>query len=253
MRAHAAQTEDRTSASALIRAQIERSGERIWRHQDFEGLPSTAVAQALSRLTRQGELDRLSKGIYYRPRQTAFGRSHPNPAALRELLASKQKLFPAGLSAANLLGFTTQNPKRREIATAARSLPRKLLGPDTIIHTRRPIAWNQLSETEAALLDFLRNRGETSELSTEETTGMLLELLSKKSRFENLLKAASTEPPRVRAMLGAIGEQLGKKPKKLQALKKGINPLSRFDFGLLSSLEHVDKWQAKERPCRETM
>ena len=253
MRTPAAQTEDQANAAALIRALIERGGERLWRHQDFEQLPSTAIAQALSRLSRQGELERLSKGIYYRPRQTAFGKSRPNPAALRELIASKHKLFPAGLSAANLLGFTTQNPRRREIATAARSLPRKLLGPNTIVYTRRPAAWNQLSESEAALLDFLRDRGESSEFSSEETTRMLLELLSRKGRFENLLKAASTEPPRVRAMLGAIGEQLGKKPKKLQALKEGMNPLSRFDFGLLSPLEHADKWQAKERAAHETM
>lgn len=253
MRTRTAQTEGHASAAAVIRAQIERGGERLWRHQDFEGLPSTAVAQALSRLSRQGALQRLSKGIYYRPRQTVFGKSRPNPAALRELLASKQKLFPAGLSASNLLGFTTQNPKRREIATAARSLPRKLLGPDTIVYTRRPIAWNQLSETEAALLDFLRNRGETSEFDAEETTTMLLELLSKKGRFENLLKAAATEPPRVRAMLGALGEQLGKNLKKLQALREDMNPLSRFDFGLLSSLKHADQWQAKERTSCETM
>ena len=36
-------------------------------------------------------------------------------------------------------------------------------------------------------------------------------------------------------------------------LKEGMNPLSRFNFGRLSSLEHVDQWQAKERQGRETM
>ena len=61
----------------MIRQRIERGGERLWRLEDFEGLPSMAVAQALSRLTRQGVIERLSKGTYYRSRQTTFGKSRP--------------------------------------------------------------------------------------------------------------------------------------------------------------------------------
>ena len=38
-------------------------------------------------------------------------------------------------------------------------LPRKLLGDDTVVHTRRPDVWKNLSETDAALLDFLRRAG----------------------------------------------------------------------------------------------
>ena len=239
-------TEKFQNASALIRDRIERGGERLWHHRDFGDLPSTAIAQALSRLARQGELERLSKGIYYRPRQTTFGKSSPNPAALRKLAEQKHKLFPAGLTAANLLGFTSQNPKRREIATTARSLPRKLLGEDTKAYTRRPAAWNELTDEEAALLDFLRNRGEASELSAGDTTELLLELLSKRGRFEQLLKAATSEPPRVRAMLGASGEQLGKRSKKLRPLRESLNPVSRFDFGRLSALEYAEEWQAEE-------
>src|SRR5690242_15308413 len=69
----------------IVRKRIERGGERLWRFEDFRDLPSIAVAQALSRLTRQGLLQRLSKGVYYRPRQTTFGNSLPNPAAIQKL------------------------------------------------------------------------------------------------------------------------------------------------------------------------
>ena len=118
-------------------------------------IPATAVAQALSRLTRRGALERLSKGVYYRPRPTAIGTSKPNPAAIQRLASRRKTVFPSGITAANLLGFTTQNPKRGEIATSALSLPRKLFGGDTVIHTRRPGAWANFSQTDAALLDFL--------------------------------------------------------------------------------------------------
>ena len=234
-------------ASAQVRQLVEQSGERLWRLQDFGELSFSAVAQALSRLARAGVLERLSKGIYYHPRATAFGKSRPNPSALQKLATHRKKVFPAGVSAANQLGFTTQTTRTAEVATSSLSLPRKLLGAETIIHSRRPEAWSGLTEEEAALLDFLRRRGETSELSPQATIERLLQLISVKGRFERLLAVADSEPPRVRAMLGAIGQQLGKRLRVLTVLRKELNPLTRFDFGVLSELKFARDWQAKER------
>jgi hypothetical protein len=230
-----------------VRGRIERGGERIWRFEDFKGVPFPAVAQAFSRLTRQGELARLSKGVYYRSRPTALGQSLPNSAALRHLAARRRPVFPAGLAAANLLGFTTQHARRSEVATSRLSLPRKLVGSDTIIHTRRPEAWARLSELDAALLDFLRRSGKTSELSSEATCRRTAALLGQSNRFERLLRIMPSEPPRVRAIVGAIGEGLGKPRAVLDRLRASLNPLSRFDFGVFSALKHAKRWQAKER------
>src|SRR5947208_2344248 len=69
----------------LVRQRIERGGERLWRFEDFRDLPFMAVAQALSRLARDETIERLSKGVYYRTRETTFGKSRPNPAAIRQL------------------------------------------------------------------------------------------------------------------------------------------------------------------------
>lgn len=79
-----------------------------------------------------------------------------------------------------------------------------------VIHTKRPEAWSSLSDTDAALLDFLRRGGETSELSPEETIRRTLALLSEPGRYRRLLKIADTDPPRLRAMLGALGQTLAK-------------------------------------------
>ncbi len=217
------------------------------------GMPFMAVAQALSRLTRQGVIQRLGKGLYYRSRMTTFGASRPNSAQVRSLPMRRKGVFPAGIGAANMLGFTTQNPARIELATNGPSLPRLIVGKETVIHTRRPEAWQALSETDAALLDFLRNRGESSELSPEETVDKLLVYFREPERFERLLKVGQSEPPRVRAMLGAIGQQLGQPESRLSALRKSLNSLSRFDFGSLAVLEYARKWQAKERKTRETI
>ena len=248
----AAQTTRYRHIASVVRRRIEHSGERLWRFEDFDGLPFTAVAQAFSRLTRGGQLERLSKGIYYRARQTRFGKSRPSPAAVRRLAARHKSYFPSGIMAANVLGFTTQNPRRGEVATSKLSLPRKLLGADTIIHTRRPEAWSRLSQTDAALLDFLRHGGRGSELSPEATIRRLIKLVSESDRFRRLLSVADTEPPRVRAMLGALGEQLGVGQRWLHRLRASLNPLSRFDFGRLTGLRHARAWQAKEQARRET-
>ncbi len=159
-------------------------------------------------------------------------------------------MFPAGVTAANLLGLTTQTASRSEIATNASSLPRKLVGSDTVIYTRRPEAWAGLTHAEAALLDFLRRGGRTGDLSPEETVRRTLALFRQPRRFERLLAVAGSEPPRVRAMIGAIGQEIGKNPARLGALRATLNPLSRFEFGMLSGLRWARHWQAKEHRHR---
>ncbi len=234
------------TVAGVVRSRIERGGERVWRLDDFRDLPFPAVAQALSRLARGGRLERLSKGTYYRGRSTAFGASRANPASVESIARRSRSIFPSGIAAASLLGFTTQVPARREVATHASSLPRKLVGPDATIHTRRPAAWADLSEVDAALLDFLRRRGGTSELPPRETIRRTLELLAQRGRYKRLLRIASTEPPRVRAMLGALGERLGTRQGSLAPLRDSLNSLSRFDFGVFAELPNARRWHAKE-------
>lgn len=245
-------TATRTTA-ATVRAKIEDGGERVWRLADFAGLPGTAVAQTLSRLTRRGTIERLGKGLYYRSRPTALGPSRPNPAQIRALTVFGKTVFPAGVAAANLLGLTTQNAARIELATPCLSLPRLLVGRDAIVHTRRPAAWTTLTEIDAALLDVLRNRGGFSELTPEDTVAKLLGFIREFGRIERLLAAAPSEPPRIRAMLGAVGQQIGQPRHQLDPLRKSLNPLSRFDFGVLAALAYSKEWQAKERKAREAL
>lgn len=228
-----------------VRQRVQRGGERLWRVADFRDASFAAVAQTLSRLARAGELQRLSKGVYYRSRSTAFGRSQPSPASVRKLAEDRRTVFPAGVAAANLLGFTTQASARSEVATSKLSLPRKLVGVDAIVHTRRPAIWAGLSAKDAALLDFLRRGARVSELPPEETVNRTLALIAERDRFDRLVGVAKHEPPRVRAILGAIGEQLGKKQAVLDRLRGSLNPLSRFDFGLLAGLPCARRWQAK--------
>lgn len=231
-----------------IRKEIEKHKGSYWTNSDFSALSTDAVSQTFSRMEREGALERVGKGLYYRPRKTRFGYSYPSQAEIQKFAEERKlvgNLHPAGVSAANLLGFTTQNAIHGEFATSANSVPRTIIGSRARLHTRRPSTWNDLSNIEASLLDFLRNKGELSELSPAETRRRLLDYFREGNTYERLVNVAGQEPPRVRAMLGAIGQELSKDSKSLENLRKNLKPLSRFDFGKLSNLKYAKEWQAK--------
>lgn len=217
-------------------------GERFWTYADFDRFPLATTAKALSRLAAEGRIVRTSKGYYYRPRQTVLGASRPSEIRAAEISAT-HPLQPSGISAANVLGFTTQNAGRAQYATTGPGVPTKLAGNK--VATRRPKERESLSPREGALLEFLRTRGTLSEYPPEETARMLIDLVKEEFPFPRLAAAALAEPPRVRAILGAIGEEAGQPPAALKALRESLNPLSRFDFGPLRALQHAKAWQAK--------
>jgi hypothetical protein len=228
------------STAKRVRTRVRRGGERLWRYADFSDLPSAAVSQALSRLARDGELVRVRKGVYFRPRPTVLGPSRPDPNAVAARAASA-KLHPAGLTAANWLGFTTQNPAKAEYASVVTAISNLR---NMQVHVRRSVSRETLTSTEAALLEFLRDRGNTSDLSASQTCERLLILLRNTDSFTRLAIAALKEPPRVRAMLGAAGEQLSVDPRVLARLRGSLSGLSRYDFGKLACLKAAKRWQA---------
>jgi len=95
------------------------------------------------------------------------------------------------------------------------------------------------------VLGFLRRGGRGSDLSPEDTARRLEKLLREGGRFARLARVAATEPPRVRALLGAVGEEIGAPPGQVAKLRASLNPLSRFDFGSFSALPNARPWQAK--------
>lgn len=231
------------SVANQVRQRVERGGERFWSLDDFSDLPAEAVAMTLSRLAKEGTLRRERKGLYYRSRHTPFGMSIPSASGSVALSLGDRPLHPAGLTAANLLGFTTQNPALAEYTTPAPVAPGAL--ENAHVRTRRPQSRRTLSAEDGALLEFLRERGQTSDLPAERTYERLYHLLSEPARFRRLSRAALDEPARVRAMLGALGQQVGAYESELRRLRKSLNPLSRFEFGLLGGLPHAREWQAK--------
>jgi hypothetical protein len=230
------------SVATQVSERVRKGGERYWSLSDFSDLSATAVAHALSRLAAKGELQRVRKGVYYRSKQTVLGPSLPSATAMVSLTA-KAPLHPSGLTAGTALGLSTQNPMRPEFATASAAVPSAVR--NAVVHTGRPLSRLDLDASDAALLELLRDRARYSDLSPKETVDRLVRMVSDHKRFERLIKAAHDEPPRVRAMLGALGERAGAPQEALDALRASLNPLTKFDFGVLRALPNAKDWQAR--------
>lgn len=217
-------------------------GERYWSLSDFRDLSAPAVAHALSRLAAEGALQRVRKGLYYRSKPTAIGASGPSASAAVAQTA-RAPLHPAGLTAGTALGLSTQNPARPEFATPAAAALGALR--NATVHTRRPPSRFELDARDGALLELLRDRARYSDLPPQETVRRLVSMVSDPARFKRLAEAALSEPPRVRAMLGALGELTSAPASALDSLRASLNPISKFDFGLLRALPNAKEWQAR--------
>lgn len=82
----------------------------------FRGLGTDeAIRQVLSRLVKEGEIDRLAHGIYYIPKiHPAFGKLMPSMEEVAEAVAAREhiRIRPAGAYALNKLGLSTQVPAK---------------------------------------------------------------------------------------------------------------------------------------------
>lgn len=82
-----------------------------------------AVDQAFSRLTKEGKLLRVGRGIAVTPVSSRFGTRAPAPEKVVQSLAvqSGEMVTPHGANAANALGLTQQVPIREVYLTLGRS------------------------------------------------------------------------------------------------------------------------------------
>ena len=111
---------------------------------------------------------------------------------------------------------------------------------------RRSATRTGLSAVAAAYLEVLRDLDRLSDLSPAATLQRLVALVKTQAvPFAELLRAAPPEPPRVRAMLGALGEHLPVAPGDLAALHESLSPYSRYEFGPLAALPTDARWGAR--------
>ena len=190
-----------TSVAAEVRRRVVSSRNRFWRPEDFDGSPD-AVAQALSRLARNGDLRRIRRGLYWRGTSTRLGMAPPPPGRLAGEVVDDTGTGPSGWSAALALGLSTQVPRREAIAVPGRA-PRS---PGPVHYVSRAASTKRRDEhlqpAEVALFEVLRDWNSLVEMPTMDAVDRIARLVDSGAiRPDRLARASETEPPRVRERL----------------------------------------------------
>ena len=186
---------------ATIRARVVRSRNRFWQPQDLTGSPSS-VHHTLADLVREGELQHVRKGLYWRGTHTVLGMSPPSTDALVAELAGRDGVGPSDLSAALMLRVSTQVPRRAQVAVPTR-VPQGIAAIEFSSRAARSgRRAAKLGAREVALLEVLEGWERLVEIPAEQAWGRLRDLISSGSvRPAALARAAKTEPAVVRGRL----------------------------------------------------
>ncbi|RWB69725.1 DUF6088 family protein [Mesorhizobium sp.] len=120
-----------TDLRSRMLARIASKPDEVWAPGDFADLGGrAAVDKTLQRLAAAGELRRIDRGLYDRPRTNALTGRPTVPdyrAVIRAVTRRDQaRTVLDGMTAANDLGLTTAVPARIEVLVDARLRPIKL-------------------------------------------------------------------------------------------------------------------------------
>ena len=166
---------------------LQSANGQIFSVADFLDLgPRPTVDQALSRLARQGKINRVRRGLYELPR---IGKllNRPitqSPDALARAWARKNglRIVPSGAYAANLLGLSTQVPAKITYYTNGRTKTIKL-GQHTIkLLNRGPKTMEVQGKTSPLVFQALSYFGKDG--VTQEMISRLRSLLTTKDKAE---------------------------------------------------------------------
>jgi Family of unknown function (DUF6088) len=208
------------------------------------------AAKALERLQKKGEIKKVSKGIFYKPRQTAFGTLGPDYNALlkRNLYNNNKRVgYITGGELYNQLNLTTQNYFKTKIATSkGRKKINKGWLKTTNVKTYVPVT--EKNYPLLGILDAVKDIRNIADTPTAQAlkilTGKIMQL--DKTEIERLLQYALQYPPRVRALLGAIVEYKFANKFKTVALQKSLNPYTTYKLGLTpTDLPTMKNWKLK--------
>jgi len=236
-----------------IRNRIKQLPEgKVFRYDDLRIAKKdyTTAAKALERLLKSGHIKKVSKGVFYKPKQTVFGELKPDYSEqLRPYLFENGKriAYETGTSLYRRLGLTTQMAFSIKIASRGKRI--KINSGSLKANAVKSYAEVTENNYEMlGLLDAFKDIKEIPDASVSEVVNRLRAILKKldKKQIETLIKYALLYPSRVRALVGAILQNIDYKNKSLDKLKQSLNPLSTIKLGIAEKeLPTKNNWYIK--------
>ena len=201
-------------------------------------------------LKKKGIIEKVSKGIFYKPKMTVMGSLGPDYDALlkRFLFKDGKRVgYITGGELYNQLNLTTQNYFRTKIAT---NISRKKIEKGWL-KTSTVKAYTEITEDNYQLLgilDALKDIRYISDTSTSQAIKILAGKLVNfsKPNINTLIKLSMEYPPRVRALLGAIVQEKFTTDFDLSDLKGSLNPTTIFKLNIKEAdWPTIKNWQIK--------
>ncbi|MCG9880338.1 MAG: DUF6088 family protein [Bacteroidia bacterium] len=193
------------------------------------------AAKALERLQKKGIINKVSKGVFYIPRQTVFGTLGPDSNGIlnRYLFEDGRRIaYETGYSLYNSLGLTTQMAFRIKIATTKKRININ----NGSLQVSSVKSYVEVTDENYVLLGYLdalkdiKRIPDCSTIQAIKRISALIKTLNTQKQKE-IIEYALFYPARVRALLGAILENLGVKT-KLDVLKNSLNPLTKITLNI---------------------
>ncbi|MBT0811568.1 hypothetical protein KIH41_09795 [Litoribacter ruber] len=220
----------------------------IFTYSDFitEVEKKEAVIKALNRMVASGKIAKLSKGKYYKPESTPFGRLQPSQGqVVKDLLEEDGKItgYLTGYSIYNQLGLTTQVSSTIQIGKN-QIRPNLKRERYTISFVRQKNTITKDNIPLLQLLDAIRYVKKIPDATIEGSCRRFLAIIKGFSEKEinTLVRLALKYPPATRALLGALLEQMGQ-GKLAKPLLESLNPITKYKIpGAGSTLTTAEKW-----------
>lgn len=198
-----------------------------------------ALVMALSRMVRSGELEKVSKGKYYKPKKTVFGQLGPSQSEVaKDFLMKGDKIvgYVTGTAAFASMGLTTQISSSLLIGTSKyrRSVKR---GDTTISFIVQPNTITKENIPLLRLLDAIKLIREIPATTPDKAIGLISRSISALSPSERkkIAELSAEYTAYVRALLGAILENIGAEESIVSEVRSTLNGTTNYKLPLSES------------------
>lgn len=219
----------------------------VFTYADFttEVNKKEAVIKALNRMVESGKIAKLSKGKYYKPESTPFGKLQPSQAQIvKDLMENDGKIigYLTGYSIYNQLGLTTQVSNtiqigKKEVRTAFKR------EHFTISFVKQKNTITKENIPLLQLLDVIRYIQKIPDSNPEISCKRLLAILKDLSDKDKntIVRLAFKYPPATKALLGALLDELNESA-LAESLYKTLNPITKYKLSVDKVLTNAEKW-----------
>lgn len=209
----------------------------------------SSAAKVLERQQKNGTIKKLSKGLFYKPKQTLFGEKLPDEEQILKpyLYGNGERMaYVTGTYLYNQLGLTTQVPATLQIA----SRDKRIFVNRGTIRAAAVKSYIDVTENNYKLLGLLDALKDLKQIPDSDINTALTILKNRIGKLDNkqldmLVQNAVKYPPRVRALLGALLAVMDKKV-NTEVLKDSLNPLTVFKLDLdIEQLPSAIDWNIR--------